>query len=54
LDNNGTVTLHSFFARLRGTAGSGPGNPASVARLERVIDVTEFMSATELRAQETP
>ena len=48
------MTLHSFFARLRGTAGSGPGNPASVARLERVIDVTEFMSAIELRAQETP
>jgi hypothetical protein len=29
------------------------GDPASVARLERIIGVTEVMSAIELRAQET-
>jgi hypothetical protein len=53
LDNNGTVTLDSFFADFRGTAGGGPGNPLSIARLERIIDVTELMSAIELRAHET-
>ena len=53
LDNNGTVTLDRFFAHFCGTASSGLGNPASVARLERIIDVTEFMSVLETRAQET-
>jgi len=53
LDNNGTVPLDSFFAHLRGTAGSGSGEPGFVARLEPTIDVTEFMSAIELRPQET-
>lgn len=46
------VTLDSFLARFRRSVGGGPGDTAPVARLERFIEVADFLTAIDLRAGE--
>jgi hypothetical protein len=47
------MTVDASSPDFRGTTGSGPRNPAFVARPAPIVEVTIFVTALEMRAGET-